>query len=66
MRYYIMFNDTDITCKLGPYYDKNPLDPFNCGMEITPVLAIDLYKNLRIASTTYLYRLNGLVIYNPK
>ena len=64
--YYIMFNDTHITYKLGPYYERNPLDPFNCGMEITPVIAIDLYKNLRIASTAYPCRLNRLVIYDPK
>ena len=64
--YCIIFNDIDNMYKSVPYYDRNPLDPLNYDAEITPVTAIDLYKNLRIAATTYQYMLDSLIIYDPE
>ena len=64
--YCIIFNDIDNMYKFVPYYDRNPLDPLECDTEITPVTAIDFYKNLRIAATTYQFMLDSLIIYDPE
>ena len=64
--YCIIFNDIDNVYESVPFYYRNPLDPLDHDAEITPVTAIDLYKNLRIAAITYQHMLERLIIYDPE
>lgn len=64
--YHIIFKDIYSMHKSVPYYDRNPIDPLEYDTQLTPVTAIDLYKNLRIAANTYQFSLDSLIIYDPE
>lgn len=64
--YHIIFKDIDSIYKSVPYYVRNPIDPLEYDIQVTPVTAIDLYKNLRIASNLHQFEYDSLIIYDPE